>query len=339
MEPLIRAGALQGYKALMKELGVDPLPVVKQFGIPPEALDNSDALISLPRAMGLLEESAIATSCPYFGLRLASHQNPEAIGILSVVLLTAANVVQAAEDASRYLFLHSPAMEFVIERPSPLFSGCTAFRLAFRQQTYIPHRQSIDAAIGYAWQILRLVTGGKAELEGVALPHSPIARKNFYDEYFDATVLFEQPYASLHVRHNVETMSLEPVNPMLRSIALDYIAKNAAPDSQNWTESVRRAITRTLGANRGSKPEIASLLGIHPRTLQRRLEEEGSSFESIREEVFRSAVMGYLQETNISLGQLADILGYAGQAALTRSCKRWFGKTPSELRKLYTSKS
>ena len=76
----------------------------------------------------------------------------------------------------------------------------------------------------------------------------------------------------------------------------------------------------------------AALLGLNPRTLQRRLASAGASFDEIREDVYRTAAMHYLCETQMPLGQVAAALGYSEQSAFTRACRRWFGATPSTVR-------
>ena len=67
--------------------------------------------------------------------------------------------------------------------------------------------------------------------------------------------------------------------------------------------------------------------------LQLRLALEHTTFEAIREETRKDAALHYLGTTGIALGQLADILGFSEQSAMTRSCRRWFGVPPSALRR------
>jgi AraC-like DNA-binding protein len=73
-------------------------------------------------------------------------------------------------------------------------------------------------------------------------------------------------------------------------------------------------------------------MAIHPRTLQRRLEREGESFDRIRDRVRREKAEYYLRRTNAPLSQVAGIIGYSEQSILTRSCRRWFGLPPRKVR-------
>src|SRR5947207_1358379 len=112
MTGVVRAAALKGYEALMHELGVDPRPVLERNDIDPGLLRDTESMISLSATARLLEDSAAATQCPDFGLRLVGReQSGDLLGPLAIAILNAPTLEQALTDASRYLFFHSPAYE------------------------------------------------------------------------------------------------------------------------------------------------------------------------------------------------------------------------------------
>jgi AraC-like DNA-binding protein len=74
------------------------------------------------------------------------------------------------------------------------------------------------------------------------------------------------------------------------------------------------------------------MLGMHPRTLQRRLRAENKSFESIKDGVRRDVALRYLKQSSIPLIRIAKLLGYSETSALSRSCYRWFSASPRQLR-------
>jgi AraC-like DNA-binding protein len=77
---------------------------------------------------------------------------------------------------------------------------------------------------------------------------------------------------------------------------------------------------------------VADALSMHPRTLQRRLRELGTTFEDIKDEARRDLAHRYLAHRDVPLAQVTALLDYSEQSALTRSCHRWFGATPRVLR-------
>ena len=74
---------------------------------------------------------------------------------------------------------------------------------------------------------------------------------------------------------------------------------------------------------------------MHPRTLQRRLREEGTSFEEIKDDVRRDAAARYLSQPDIPLTKVAALLGYSESSVLARSCRRWFDSSPRKVREQY----
>jgi AraC-like DNA-binding protein len=98
------------------------------------------------------------------------------------------------------------------------------------------------------------------------------------------------------------------------------------------SERVRVLISRYLETEDCTSERIASEICVHPRTLQRRLQREGQSFESIKSAVRREVALRYLQRTQIPFAQIAERLGYSEHSVLSRSCYRWFAATPRKLR-------
>ena len=68
------------------------------------------------------------------------------------------------------------------------------------------------------------------------------------------------------------------------------------------------------------------------RTLQRRLSEQGHSYQGLVDEARRRLAGSLLRETNYSLAEIAFMTGFAEQSSFTRAFKRWAGQTPRSYR-------
>lgn len=97
-------------------------------------------------------------------------------------------------------------------------------------------------------------------------------------------------------------------------------------------QRVSEAIVRLLHLGEPRREAIASSLAMSDRTLQRRLHEEGATFQQLLDEARRDLTQKYLAESRYSLGQVADLLGFADQSNFFRAHKRWFGMSPSQYR-------
>jgi len=333
MTATVRAGGLHGYTALMQELGADPVAMLRRFRIAPESLADDDALISLHAVIQLIESSAAATRCADFGLRMSRHQDISVLGPLAIAMQNAPTVGRAMEYASRYLFVHSPGFSITLHDHSPLAKKSAEVRFEIRLDRVPSQRQTMDLCVADIHHMIQLLAADRYVLHAVTLPHEPVAPPALYRRFFGAPVRFAQAHAGLHIARSTLDTGLRKVNQLLRQIAVDYLSLNFREPGQTLASRVRQTLKRTLGTARGKKADIAELLAMHPRTLQRRLDSERTSFEAIREEVRKEAALHYLRETRISLTQIATVLGLSEQSALARSCRRWFGMPPSQLRR------
>lgn len=330
---MVRASGLRGYEALMRSLGEDPAAMLRRYRIAPAALQDDDALLPLRAVVHLFEASAASTRCPDFGLRLAEAQDISVLGPVAIAMQNAPTVASAIETISRYLFVHSPGMSLTVFPESRLVAGAVELRFELRATVRGSVRQTMDVCLADIHRMVELLAGHRTGLVAVALPHAPIAPLAVYRRVFGAPVHIEQAHAGLHLARATYEQNLQGVNHALRKIAVDYLALNFGNPAETVAVRVRQALQRTLGTAQSGKAAVAALLGMHPRTLQRHLLAERSSFEQLREAVQKEMAQRYLHETRIPLGQLASLLGYSEQSVFSRACRRWFAMPPSEMRK------
>lgn len=103
-------------------------------------------------------------------------------------------------------------------------------------------------------------------------------------------------------------------------------------DESSLERRVRLRISRSLSEGAPSISDVAGHLHMSGRTLQRRLAERGSSFQTLLDETRRRLAQRLLRETDYSLAEVAFMTGFAEQSSLTRAFKRWAGRTPRSYR-------
>ncbi|MDP3857362.1 MAG: AraC family transcriptional regulator [Stagnimonas sp.] len=317
----------------MHALGADPVAMLRRYRIAPEALRDDEALVPLRSAVQLFEASASLTRCPDFGLRLAEAQDISVLGPVAIAMQNAPTVASAIETASRYLFVHSPGMSLSVHPRSRLVPDAVELRFELRLSGQTALRQTMDVCLADVHRMVQLLAGKPGGLLAVALPHAPLAPLSVYRRFFGAPVHAEQAHGGLHIARASFEQNLQGVNHALRKIAVDYLSANFGNPEQTVAARVRHALQRSLGATQSGKAAVAALLGMHPRTLQRHLVNENSSFELLRETVQKEMAERYLRETRIPLSQLAGLLGYSEQSVFSRACRRWFAMTPSAVRR------
>jgi AraC-like DNA-binding protein len=330
MGPVVRAASLRGLPALVDELGGDSAALFARFGMDPAALASDDAVVGI-RSVGLLLETAAAElGRPDLGLLLAGRQDAGILGPLAVAIENARTLGDAMESAARFLFVHSPALSITLA-PDPQ-PGVTLLRYGSAGAEPMPP-QAADLGLGLLHRIILLLHGGPYGLRSAHLTHPPLVPVTRYLEFFDADVRFGHEVGALRIPSGLTAAPVEGGDQVLRTLALDYLESHFAEPGRTVSGRVRGALVRSLGSAPPRAADVARLLRLHPRTLQRHLAAEGTTFEAILDDVRRTAAHRLITTTDLPFAQVTAMLGLAAQSALTRASRRWFGAPPSTLRR------
>ena len=329
---MVRASGIRGYAALMRNLRVDPHALLARYEIDEQDLGDDENLLSLRSVIHLLEDSAAVTGCGDFGLRLAERQDVNILGPFGILLQSAETIRDAMNYGSRFMFVHSPGLGSAIHDPSELVVDAVEFTVDISLANCPLQRQAIDLTLGAADRVTRMLAGEHYRLHSVTLPHTPLVPISHYRRFFAAPVIVNRERAGLHIGNATLNASMRSENPVLRRMTEEYLQREFRNPSDSLMVRVRHALRRMLGSGQASRANVAAMLAMHPRTMQRHLDAAGVSFDGLRDSVRQELALHYLRETRIPLGQLAGLLGFSEQSALSRSCRRWFGETPSGVR-------
>lgn len=332
MAPMIRAASLRGFAPLVVELGGDPEEFLRRFGIPPGVLESDDGLIPITEHDRMLDAVAAELRCPDLGLRLAASQDLTILGPLALAIEASSTVAEAVECASRYLFVHSPALSVGVDVDPRGARGVVAltYRKDLHESPYSP--QATELGLGLFHHAAERMLGGLTGLRSVEIPHEPLSPVDRYTQFFGADVRFGAPVGALRVERAVLDAQFDGADEVIRALALDHLARHYPEPTTRMAVQVRRALVQGLGVVSPSLEHVARLHSIHPRTLQRRLAAESTTFEQVLDDVRRDAARRYLTTTALPLTQVAALVGFGEQSTLSHAVRRWFGMNPRELR-------
>jgi AraC-like DNA-binding protein len=335
MVAMVRVQAVRGYRELVAERGGDAVRLLRAAKIKRSVFDQPASFISFPAVVELLERSASDLACPDFGLCLAERQDIGILGPLAVAMRYSATVGDAMGCASKYIHVYNAAIGFSVRADNRNDQALLVFEIVADHA----HRcaQMVEHGVGLTCRILNMLSAGRSHVDQIWLPHAAVASRATYRRHLGAPVEFSAPRAALAIDRGDLALRVGEHNEELRGLAVDYLNVHFPARNTSLPLQVRMVIERLLGTGSCGYTEVAEALSMHPRTLQRRLRDEGTTFEDIKDEARRDLAQRYLTQPDVTLAQVTTLLDYSGQSALTRSCQRWFHTTPRGLRANFAS--
>lgn len=330
---MIRAGSLRGFQPLVEELGGDPGPLLRRFGIATTTLASDDGLVPITAHDLMLDAAAEALGCPDFGLRLAERQDLSILGPLAIAVESSATVAEALDCAARFLFVHSPALQIKVEPDPRGVRGVVAasYRKDLRESPYSP--QAMELGLGLFHHVAVLLLGGVTGLRSVEIPHPPLSPVQRYLDFFEADVKFGAPFGGLRVERSILDRGFDSADATIRQLAVEHLAAHYPDPAAGIAPRVRAALAELLATGTPTLARVARLLALHPRTLQRRLARDGTSFESLLDDVRRSTALRYITTSDLPFTQIATLTGFTEQSTLCHAAVRWYDVSPRELRR------
>ncbi|MET0269099.1 MAG: AraC family transcriptional regulator [Sphingomonas sp.] len=328
---VIHAQMLRGFPELVGECGGDPDAMLAQAGIDPALLDRDDGEITYRAMVDLLERSAAALGRPDLGMRLARRQGGYSVfGPLGLIMRHSRSFGDALDYVRGHTHAHSPAVH-VWRRRLPgggavfmghdlLLDRVHARAQAMEQILLLGHLAAID------------LTGGHVRARHVHFRHQPVSPPRLYRRYFGCDVSFGQDGDGIIFSDADLARPIVDADAQVHRAVADYIESEFAAPRTPLDASVRGIVARRLAGEACTNADVAAELGLHPRTLHRRLAREGTSFHRIKDAVRRDAMLYYLERTGFDLARISERLGFAEQSVMSRRCRTWFGASPSAVR-------
>lgn len=330
LSPGIAADAEQrvsGFRALpdlIRELGGDPGEIVESAGLALSDLESPGNRISYAAMGRMLAEAATRTQCPHFGLLAGRMWHIADLGLVGELMRHSATVGDALRTLTVYQHLNSGGgLVFLTERADTVDIGYAIYQPGVSGVDQIQ-----DTWLAASTNVLRELCGrGWAPGEVLLMRAKPID-VGVYRTFLQVQPRFNAEFCALRFAAHWMDKPIEAADPARLGIAEQQAATEGRGE---LLQQILRALRVMLLKGRHSGDDVARMLAMHRRTLNRRLEAEGTTFQHVLDTV-RFEVARQLLATDISLDDIAAALGYAGVSPFMRAFRRWAGTSPGQWR-------
>ena len=329
-EPSVRARALYGFHEVVARNGGDATALLAACGIEPSRLENPDHPVSGNAVAQLLDHAARTLDAPDFGLQLSEYHDASILGTVALLVLNSDTVGAALDAIASNIQFHNPGAK--VQVFADAIDGLARYDHDPGIGEGLPRRQAIELIYAIAFRFLRTLTNSDGTGWRVQFRHARGLRLQRYRRYFSCPIEFGCARDRILFPASLLTLKIDRADPALRALAAKYLTQLERRYPSNLKHQVRELVRRQLPNGGGHLARISSILGLHPKTLQRRLREENTTFHRIADDVRRSLAAEYLVFSFLPLSEVAALVGYSGQTAFIVSCRRWFGVTPKRYR-------
>lgn len=315
--------------SLLKEHNLDSRRVLDKASIPALAVDDPTYQLTPQQELSFTAQVIEELGMPDLGLQVGARYHLSAYGLLGLAIMTSENLIAAMQVLYKNILMTWTYMQWITT-----VRGERAYiSLAPLRDLGASHQYMIDRGLVASHTIFKEALGKAIPVHEVHLRQHSSPYADAYRRYFGCEVYFgaaENCYVFDSALLYHQLLQAEPETARIYASQCESICHQLAKN-QSYSDIVRNQI---LSSPREvfTLDTIADRLGTTPRTVQRRLAQEDSSYKLILEEVRRNLALEFLQTTSFTLDEIAHRLGYADASSFCHAYKRWTGVNPSQRR-------
>jgi AraC-like DNA-binding protein len=324
--------SLYVYKVVSQvSAGVETRDLLKDMGINPDDPINPKLMVSANEFYDFF--ASLAARDPNgltLPLRIGATMKSDEYGAFGLAWKSAPNLRGSYIRAERYGHVLGSAETYTLcKTNNGLF-----FDLQKAGDGRLGMILSNEASMSAVDVISKEVSAANFMPLAVYFKHAPRGNVSVYEDHFDCPVYFETDRDALLVSEE----SLDAHNKLGDQTIASFFDRHleqelaSLSDEKGLEQSVRRVVANVLSEGVPTLSLVANEMGMGTRTLQRRLSDQGHSFQSVVDMARKDLAQRLLRETEYSLAEVAFLTGFSEQSGFTRAFKRWAGQTPRSYR-------
>ena len=317
----------------LKELGLSPDIVLRRADLPIGLFKLDRILVSTEQFFALHRGIAEASNDPAIGLKLGTEERVERYDPVKLAALSARSFRDAVERSARYKQLTCPEEIRLVER---------ANECAIQFLWLLAHEQEppllVDVCFAWIVGLGQRGTGRPIRPKRIEFQRAP-KHRDIYEAHFHCPVKFKAAQNAIvfsksdielpFVTYNADLLAT--VAPQLEAELTEQLAQ------KNLKEQAKGILKQVLAGQRPGIQDLARELHFSTRTLQRRLTEQGITFQQVLDEARRELAHHYLLHSSRELNETAYLLGYEDANSFFRAFHQWEGISPGHWRELQKS--
>ncbi|MEZ4688575.1 MAG: AraC family transcriptional regulator ligand-binding domain-containing protein [Bacteroidia bacterium] len=280
----------------------------------------------------LMEQISLASDDQHFGLHMGQHMSLSAAGLVYQIVQSSRTVREALHYCAEFAMLGCSSIPVTIEEEDD------SVRMIFRpvgawaQYSETSLRHTLDGMLVFSLREFHSLSLYKEAPLAVYLERKE-ADKDYLESIFECPVRTDMAQNAIIFSKEQADQPVISSNYRLLQLLVDFAGKKLQQDEQtasSFSKQVKRCILNMIKPAFPTIEQVASHLNMSVRSLQRKLKAEGKTFQELLENLRKDAAKNYLQNEDMSVGEVSFLLGYAEPSTFVRAFKRWTGLAPGK---------
>lgn len=321
----VRMSGLQNLEKTLQSFGVDLEALSQQLGFEKSDFDRGDMIISVSASVALMEACIDTTGREDFFYHLIKTQGLGALGSMGLLLQTASNIKELLSDLEIFTKSYAPLAQWFIRPHGDLI----AIQLVVNASNLTARQQRIVTEFGPCklFHLLQIMTNSQFKCESISFIHSDATTRQAAEQFFQAPVDFNADMNALWIRPKTLKVPIVFSNKDMHALMREKLSDPSTLELESsLANQIRIIISSLLPSGTPTVEEVARYFHCDKRTLQRHLRREHDlSFQDLLSAVRLEKAQHYLRTANMSMTQIAYLLGYSDPSNFSRAFRALVG--------------
>lgn len=331
---VVPSGYTRLFLDVLADDGIGPWRVLEGTGLTPAYLSLPGNLITLAQQVDIYQKIGLLAESSRLTLTYGTRIKPRDHGPLGYAVQAAPDVRQALTTFNRFFNVLGPlARSLVVEQDD------TARWIATNILSTGPARRvAAEEMLAGNITLLRLITGTTFPLEEVWIDYDPGAAISFYEELMACPVRINMPGVEMRFHRDLLATPLTNTDSATERECIELCQQRVVQiDSATGIKgSVQRIILENIG-EKITLGAISRRLNMSPRSMRRALSREGTSFQSIQDDVRRSLAESYMMTSDLGIDEIGYLLGFTDASNFRNAFKKWTGTAPGAFQRRHAA--
>jgi len=320
---------VRGVVEMFAAEGVDVEALFRDAGLDFTRLNDPSGRFAIDDVSALWEMAVARSGNIHLGLSRELAVTYGKLGVVGYAMMACPTLLAALQLLVRYMNVVSNAATFALTEDAAGYW----FALGHLGGDRPVPRQRVEFGMLTMLSFCSWITGREFHAVAVEFVYPEPADSRPHVEAFGCPVHFGRPANRALLRRDELEFGLSARDPAMAALHARLVEEELERlEGAQTSHRVRQVLATRVSSTGPRRQDIAAALNISDRTLRRRLQAEGTSFQHLLDDTRRELTQQYLRTPRHSLRHVAELVGFEDQSNLFRACKRWFGESPGRYR-------